>query len=322
MLPVRFRRDMCGQISIVVPVYRSADIVADLVARIDVALRPTYPDLELILVNDASPDGSWAAIMHEAAGRPWVHGIDLLRNFGQHNAVLCGIRAARHPVIVTMDDDLQHPPEEIPKLLALLDSGHDVVYGTPAEERHGPLRDIASVVTKGTMRAAMGVGNANNVCAFRAFRAQLRDAFAGYSAPYVSVDVLLSWATTKFAAVPVEHAPRARGVSNYTFRALVRHAVNMMTGFSLVPLRVATLTGFAFSLFGIAVLAYAVVRYFSEGTPVAGFPFLASIIGIFSGAQLFALGVIGEYVGRMHFQVMGRPTYAIRATTDAAGRRR
>ena len=95
---------MDGQISIVVPVYRSADIVPDLVARIDAALRPSYPDLELILVNDASPDDSWAAIMREAADRPWVSGIDLSRNFGQHNALLCGIRAARHPITVTMDE--------------------------------------------------------------------------------------------------------------------------------------------------------------------------------------------------------------------------
>ena len=311
---------MSGQISIVVPVYRSADIVADLVDRVDTALRPSYADLELILVNDASPDDSWEAIRRAAADRPWVRGIDLMRNFGQHNALLCGIRAARHPVIVTMDDDLQHPPEEIPKLLELLETGFDVVYGAPADERHGLLRDISSVVTKGTMRAAMNVENARDVCAFRAFRTQLRDAFGSYSGAYVSVDVLLSWATTKFAAVRVAHAPRAKGKSNYTFRALVRHAVNMMTGFSLVPLRIATFTGFLFALFGVGVLVVVLARYATEGSAVAGFPFLASIIAIFSGAQLFALGVIGEYLGRMHFQVMGRPTYAVRTTTETQQR--
>jgi undecaprenyl-phosphate 4-deoxy-4-formamido-L-arabinose transferase len=239
-----------------------------------------------------------------------------MRNYGQHNAVLCGIRAARHDVVVTMDDDLQHPPEEVPKLLALLDQGYDVVYGTPAEERHGFMRDVASVVTKATMRAAMRVDIARNVSAFRAFRTELRDAFAGYSAPYVSVDVLLSWATTRFGAVPVRHDLRTTGGSNYTLRGLIRHALNMTTGFSIIPLRIATLTGFACSIFGVGVLAYVIGRYALEGSPVAGFPFLASIIAIFSGAQLFALGVIGEYLGRMHFQVMGRPTYAVRETTE------
>jgi undecaprenyl-phosphate 4-deoxy-4-formamido-L-arabinose transferase len=307
---------MPARLSIVIPVYRSAVIVPDLVARIDSALRPGYPDLELILVNDASPDDSWDAITQASERNAWVRGINLMRNFGQHNALLCGIRAARNDVIVTMDDDLQHPPEEVPKLLALLDQGNDVVYGTPAAEQHGLMRDIASVVTKTTMRAAMRVDIARDVCAFRAFRTTLRDAFADYSAPYVSVDVLLSWATTRFAAVPVKHETRASGTSNYTFRALLRHAMNMMTGFSIVPLRIATLTGFAFSLFGVGILVYVLARYAFEGSPVQGFPFLASIIAIFSGAQLFALGVIGEYLGRMHFQVMGRPTYAIRETTD------
>lgn len=309
---------MAASISIVIPVYNSAEILPDLVARIDAVLRPLHPDLELILVNDASRDGSWAAIRTAAAGRPWVRGIDLLRNFGQHNALLCGVRAARNPVIVTMDDDLQHPPEEVAKLLAALTDGVDVVYGTPESEQHGLWRDLTSVVTKSAIRAAMGVDIARDVCAFRAFRTQLRDAFATYSAPHVSMDVLLSWSTTRFTAIRVRHAPRAKGVSNYTLRKLVRHAMNMMTGFSIVPLRVATWTGFAFTLFGVGVLVYVIGRYLLEGSPVAGFPFLASIVAIFSGAQLFALGVIGEYIGRMHFQVMGRPTYAVRSCTDTA----
>jgi undecaprenyl-phosphate 4-deoxy-4-formamido-L-arabinose transferase len=215
-----------------------------------------------------------------------------------------------------MDDDLQHPPEEVPKLLDLLAQGHDVVYGTPEAQRHGAPRDAASVLTKMAMRAAMGIDVARDVCAFRAFRAELRGAFGDYSAPYVSIDVLLSWATTRFAAVPVRHDPRTSGTSNYTVRKLVRHAINMLTGFSLLPLRIATMTGFAFTLFGIVVLVYVVGRYLIEGGSVPGFPFLASVIAIFSGAQLFALGVIGEYVGRTHFQVMGRPTYAIRGSTD------
>jgi len=302
--------------SIVVPVYNSAPIVEDLVARIDAALRPSCPELELILVNDGSRDDSWNAVRAAAAGRPWIRAFDLMRNFGQHNALLCGIRAARHAVIVTMDDDLQHPPEEVPKLLDVLARGHDVVYGTPSEETHGAWRDVASVVTKATMRAAMGVDVGRDICAFRAFRAELRTAFADYSSPHVSIDVLLSWASTRFAAVPVRHVPRAKGKSNYSARSLARHAFNMLTGFSLLPLRVATTTGFVFTLFGVGVLVYVVGRYFLEGGSVPGFPFLASVIAIFSGAQLFALGIIGEYVGRMHFQVMGRPIYVIRETVE------
>jgi hypothetical protein len=143
----------------------------------------------------------------------------------------------------------------------------------------------------------------------------LRDAFSDYHGPFVSMDVLLTWGTTKFGSVCVRHNPRTIGNSNYNFRKLVRHAMNMMTGFSVLPLQLASVIGFFFTLFGIGVLVYVLGRYFIAGTDVAGFPFLASIIAIFSGAQLFALGIIGEYLARMHFRTMDKPTYAVRQTT-------
>jgi undecaprenyl-phosphate 4-deoxy-4-formamido-L-arabinose transferase len=124
--------------------------------------------------------------------------------------------------------------------------------------------------------------------------------------------VLLTWATTRFSAVQVRHDRREIGVSNYSFRKLVTHAINMMTGFSTLPLQVATWIGFIFTLFGLGVLMLVVVRYFLGDGRVPGFSFLASIISIFSGAQLFALGIIGEYLARMHFRTMDRPTYAVR----------
>jgi undecaprenyl-phosphate 4-deoxy-4-formamido-L-arabinose transferase len=241
-----------------------------------------------------------------------VRGINLMRNFGQHNALLCGIRTARYSTIVTMDDDLQHPPEAIPQLLAKLDEGFDVVYAPPQEERHGLMRDMASRLIKLALRSAMGVDTARNVSAFRAFRAQIRDAFAGYQSPYICIDVLLTWGTTRFGAVRVPHEPRRIGQSNYNLRKLIRHTVNMTTGFSAWPLQMASLIGFAFTLVGIGLLLFIVGRYLLFGTTVPGFSFLASAIAIFSGAQLFALGIIGEYLARMHFRMMDRPPYAVR----------
>jgi len=301
-------------LSIIVPVYRSALILPTLVKRLEHALLPTM-SMELILVNDGSPDNSWEVIETLSAAYPWVRGINLMRNYGQHNALLSGIRAAEHEVIVTMDDDLQHPPEEISKLIAKLAEGFDVVYGTPMEEQHGFWRDISSQVTKIALQNSMGHSTARKVSAFRLFRTELRRAFANYQGPYVSIDVLLTWATVRFAAIPVPHHPRFSGVSNYTFRTLVRHAVNMLTGFSVLPLRIASLIGFVFTLFGIGVLIYVIARYIISGGSVPGFPFLASLIAIFSGAQLFALGIIGEYLARMHFRMMGHPTYTIRNQT-------
>jgi undecaprenyl-phosphate 4-deoxy-4-formamido-L-arabinose transferase len=302
-------------LSVVVPVYRSEGSLPELVDRLHLVLEARGAPFEILLVNDGSPDGSWEVIRRLAKDRLGVRGINLMRNYGQHNALLCGIRHARFELVVTLDDDLQHPPEEIPKLLAALAEGFDVVYGTPEQEQHGLCRDLASQITKWALQSAMGAQIARKVSAFRALRTQLRDAFADYQGSNVSLDVLLSWSTTRFAAVPVKHAPRTIGASNYTFRKLLIHALNMVTGFSTMPLRLGTLLGFTFTLFGIGVLLLVLARYLIEGNSIPGFPFLASIIAIFSGAQLFALGMIGEYLGRMHYRIMDRPTYAVRSTT-------
>jgi glycosyltransferase involved in cell wall biosynthesis len=305
-------------LSIVVPVYNSEESLAELQTQLAQILPKISDSYELIMVNDGSRDRSWEVICQLAQQYSWVHGFQLMRNFGQHNALLCGIRAAKYDVIVTLDDDLQNPPEEIVKLVDKLDEGFDMVYGKPQKEQHGLWRDLASQVTKIALQGAMGAETARNVSAFRAFRAQVREAFANYQGPFPSIDVLLTWGTTRFSAVEVRHNPRQFGVSNYTFRKLVIHTLNMMTGFSVIPLQVASLVGFLFTLFGGLVLLYVIGRYVIQGGVVPGFAFLASIIAIFSGAQLFALGVMGEYLARMHFRLMERPSYVIRSDTSSA----
>lgn len=303
-------------LSVVVPVYNSESILAELLAQLAQILPALSVEHEVILVNDGSRDRSWEVICQLAQAYPWVHGVNLMRNYGQHNALLCGIRTARHEVIITMDDDLQHPPEEIAKLLDKLAEANDVVYGMPQQEQHGLWRILASQVTKLALQSAMGAETARHVSAFRAFRASVREAFANYQGPFLSIDVLLTWGTTRFAAVPVRHAPRKAGVSNYTLRKLIVHALNMITGFSTLPLQLASLVGFACTLFGLGILVYVLGRYLIQGGSVPGFPFLASTLAIFSGAQLFALGIIGEYLARVHFRLMERPTYTVRATTS------
>jgi len=235
-----------------------------------------------------------------------------MRNYGQHNALLAGIRLARCPIIVTVDDDLQHPPQEIPKLLEKLDEGFDVVYGAPETAQHGLWRNLASQITKMALSSVINVKIARKVSAFRAFRTSLRDAFADYRGAHPSIDVLLSWGTNRFSSVSVRHQSREKGRSNYTFAKLVTHAINMITGFSTLPLRVASILGFTFTIFGLFVLLFVLIRYLIWGSPVAGFPFLASTIAIFSGVQLFAIGTIGEYLARMYIRLMDRPSYVIR----------
>jgi len=304
-----------ANISVVIPVYNSQATLRDLVDRLKTVLDAVANQYEVILVNDGSRDNSWDVICEMAGRHDWLYGIDLMRNYGQHNALLCGIRAARHGIILTMDDDLQHPPEEIPKLLEKLGEGFDVVYGTLQNGVHGVWRNLASQLTKWTLQTAMGSTIARRASAFRVFRSQVREAFSNYNNPLVSIDVLLTWGTTRFAAVSVRHEPRRFGQSNYTFGKLVLHALNMVTGFSTAPLQVASFAGFGFVFFSMGVLIWVIGRYLIEGGSVPGFPFLASVIGIFAGVQLFCIGIIGEYLARMYQRTMDRPTFTIRSST-------
>lgn len=303
-------------ISAVIPVHRSAAMLPSLLPRLTAVLDRLATAHEIILVDDGSPDASWSVITAANHADARIRGIRLMRNFGQPNALLVGIRSARYRYIVTLDDDLQNPPEEIARLVERLTDDVDVVYGTPEAEQHSLWRSAASRITKYALEEAMGAPVARSVSSFRFFRTNVRQAFERFQSPDMHLDVLLTWATTRFAAVSVRHEPRLEGKSNYTFGRLVHHALNMITGFSQRPLRIASMIGFVFTIFGGVVIIAVVARYLIAGDSVPGFPFLASIVAIFSGVQLLILGIMGEYLARMHVRLMERPTYVIVETTD------
>lgn len=303
-------------VSVVVPVYNSAPILPKLVARLKDVLAELRGDYEIVLVNDCSVDGSWTEIVALAEADATVRGIDLSRNYGQHAATLAGIRATRGDVVVTIDDDLQNPPEEIPRLLAKLDEGYDVVYGIAVTGDRGLVRNVFTSMAKRALRIAIGPDVPTNVSGYRAFRTSLRQAFEDFRSPYVSVDVLLSWGARSFASLPVRHEPRREGRSGYTYGALATHALNVLTGFTTRPLRVMSLIGLATVVFGAGVLVYVLGYYIVNEGDVPGFPFLASIITLFAGVQLLSLGTIGEYMARIHMRTMGRPSYTVREEVE------
>jgi undecaprenyl-phosphate 4-deoxy-4-formamido-L-arabinose transferase len=301
-------------ISVVIPVYRGEKLIKPLVERLAKALPKFSKKYEVLLVNDGSPDNSWGVIQKLSRKYKWVRGIRLMRNYGQHNATLCGVRAAQYEVTVTLDQDLQHPPEEIPALLAQLET-YDVVYGAPKKLPQGWLRNVVTANTKNILARVMGVPSVKNISAFRAFRTDLRSAFANFQSPALIIDVLLSWGTSKFTSVEVGiEKPEER--SNYGFSGLVKAALLILTGYSTAPLRLASVIGFVMTLFGLGVFLYVFYIYFALGS-LPGFPFLASIIALFSGAQLFALGIFGEYLARMFDRSMDRPTYIVQETSGA-----
>lgn len=299
-------------LTVIVPTYNSSPTLNELNSRIINACNKNINAFEIIYVNDGSEDDTWEAICSFINLDQRTKSINLSKNFGQHNALLCGIREANYDTIITIDDDLQNAPEEISKLLDELNKGFDVVYGFPKREKNGFLRNLASTFTKISLKTAMGIENAKHVSSFRAFKTNLRDAFVQYKGSFVSIDVLLSWGSNSFSAIPIDRDKRKTGKSNYTFRKLVQHALNMITGFTIIPLQIASVMGVVLSIFGLGILIFVIGRFFLQGSPVPGFPFLASIISIFSGAQLLAIGIIGEYLARQHFRMLDKPQYFIK----------
>jgi undecaprenyl-phosphate 4-deoxy-4-formamido-L-arabinose transferase len=300
-------------LSIVVPVYKGETFIEPLVAQLGRVLPTFSKNYEIILVNDGSPDDSWPVIQKLTGTYPCVRGISMMRNYGQHNATLCGVRAARYEVVITMDQDLQHPPGEIPHLLAKLEQGYDVVYGAPRKLPQALWRNLMTAGIKWILAKVIGLPAVHNVSAFRAFRTRLREAFANFQSPSLILDVLLSWGTTRFTSVPVNIVQAEQ--TNYSFTMLVRTATLILIGYSTLPLRFASWIGFAMTLFGLGVFIYVLVVYFTAGS-LPGFPFLASIIALFSGAQLFALGIFGEYLARMFDRSMDRPPYVIHEVVE------
>lgn len=298
-----------ASISVVIPVYNAANRISKVTSEIIASLEQLETQYEIVLVEDCGGDNSWQVIKELSSQHSSVRGIKLSRNYGQHNALLCGIRASNNDVIVTMDDDGQNPSNQIEILVNGLNSGCDVVYGTPKSESHSKFRNIASITTKKVIKHLMGVSSATQVSAFRAFKSSLRSAFDDYSGPTVNIDIMLTWATASFSNVDVDRPARNDGASGYTLTGLINHAFNMITGFSGLPLRIASYFGMLFAFFGFAILIYILANYAINGSVVPGFAFLASLITIFSGVQLLTIGVIGEYIARIHFNSMDKPAY-------------
>lgn len=303
-------------VSVVIPVYNGSRTIEELVQLLTGILRDCAHQFEIVLINDDSSDDSWQVIRQLASSHDCVRGINLMRNYGQHNALLCGILQARYSITITMDDDLQNPPEEIPKLLAKLQEGYDVVYGYATESKHSIWRRIASQMTRLALSGIMGTKSAKIASTYRCFNTRLREGFISHQGSYVFIDVLLAWTTNKFSGVRVAHRKREHGKSNYNIRKLIVTAINLFTGFSVLPLQIASLLGIVISIFGLVILFIVIIGYLVTDTRVPGFTFLASIISIFSGAQLLAIGIIGEYIGRVHFKLMSKPAFLVREYTE------
>jgi undecaprenyl-phosphate 4-deoxy-4-formamido-L-arabinose transferase len=299
-------------LSVVIPVYNSEGTLRELTARAMETLNETGLSHELILVDDGSADGSWEVLRSLRAEHPGrIVLAQLMRNYGQHNALMCGFRLAHGEVVVTMDDDLQNPPEEIPKLLdALHGRGLDLVYGGYQSKRHSGWRNAGSLAVNAFYRAVFR--NPVTVTSFRAVRRALLETILDYDLNYTFVDGLLAWNTKRIGQTPVAHHPRKAGRSGYDLRKLLALSLNLFTNFSLVPLQVVSGCGIAASALGFLLAFYYLAVALTSGIAVPGYASTIVAVLIIGGTQLLALGIIGEYLGRLHLNVNRKPQYRVR----------
>jgi glycosyltransferase involved in cell wall biosynthesis len=298
------------RLSLVIPVYRSEATLPELYRRICETLSVMDGDFEVILVEDCGGDRSWEVIESLAVRDSRVRGIRLTRNFGQHAATICGISNARGDWIATMDDDLEHPPEELLHLLAKAAEGFDLVYGIYPSRTHSSWRNLTSNVARWLFKKAIPSLN-DQYTSFRMIRGDIARTLGQFDSPFPFVDGYLSWLTNRYAYVLVPHGPRAAGESNYTLSKLVTHTVNIFVTFSDLPLRAASWIGIVCFAAGMGWLGTIVLGRLLGAISVSGFASVMAAITLFGGMQLLILGVFGEYLGRMNFKSSRKPLFLV-----------
>jgi len=242
--------------------------------------------------------------------------VSLSRNFGEYNAVMAGLARARGAYAITMDDDLQNPPEEIPRLIEAIESRQlDLVYGDYGTKRHSGWRNAGSALVNAFYHATFRTNV--TVTSFRIIRRELLDSIFSYNLNFTFVDGLLAWNTQRIGTVPVEHHARAEGRSGYNLRKLLVLAFNLFTNFSLLPLQVVSFCGFVAAAGGLIVAAYYLIQYLMHRIVVPGYASTIIAVLVLGGVQLLALGVMGEYLGRLHLNVNRKPQYVERHVLEA-----
>lgn len=310
------RREMY-ELSVVIPVYRSESILPALAQKLEETLPPLFGDsFEVILVNDCSPDRSREVLLELARDRIWWKVVSLRKNAGQHNAIMSGLRMARGKRIVTMDDDLQHSPTDIPKLLSALDASYDVCYASFHAKRHALWKRLGSSFNDRMATRLLDKPRGLYLSPFRAMVSGVRDELVKFTGPNVYLDGLILTTTSRITSITIDHHARADGQSGYSLRKSISLWLKMATSFSVLPLRLASLMGIALSALGfLLAVAFVIQRFTINAMPVGWSSLIVSAL-IIGGAQLLALGVIGEYVGRVLRHVNASPQAVVETTAN------
>lgn len=301
---------MTPDYSVVVPVYNGALTITELYDRTASVFERLGASFEVVFVHDHGPDGSWAAIEALKRAHPHtVRAVRLARNFGQHNAIICGFKHAEGGFIVTIDEDLQQDPADIPLLIAAQSAGgHDVVYGRYDEQKHGGVRNLTSRIVRRLL--AISIPDLHpDYSPLRLIKAPIAKATIGMSNSYTFLDGYLSWITADVGSVTVSHAERLAGTSAYDWRKLIRHGANIFVTFSPLPIRALTYSSAAIFTLSVGFTTYLLIRKVFVGDIVSGYASTMVVLGMGFGLVLFGMGVIGEYIHQINMKTTRRPNF-------------
>ena len=305
--PARNRIDY----SVVVPVFNAEATLRELAERIKAIFQVIDRSYELIFIDDESSDDSWQVLRQLKVAEPdTIKIIQLGRNFGQHNAIMCGFHFCRGEYVITLDDDLQNPPEEIPKLIEKMIDGYAVVYGIYGKKAHSPIKNFGSRMIGWYYRHVFKMNN--RISAFRLISSEIVVCIINYDKNFTYIDGLISWNTSSIGEATVKHSARIKGKSGYNISKILKLSFNMLTNFSAFPIRIVSFLGVIFSAYGFGLGIYFFIKTFVTNIPVTGYASLMVAITIFSGVQLLTIGVIGEYIARVHMNINKKPQYVIK----------
>jgi undecaprenyl-phosphate 4-deoxy-4-formamido-L-arabinose transferase len=307
------------RISIVIPVYRGARTIGPLVDRLEQQVGRVR-ELELVLVNDGSPDDSAEVCRALAGNRPHVRFVNLSRNFGEHNAVMAGLNHATGGIAVIMDDDAQNPPEEVMGLVTAVEAGADVAWSRYEKKQHSWFRNLGSRMNDRVATVLLHKPKDLYLSSFKAINRFVIDEVIRYHGPYPYLDGLILRVTRNYATVLCAHHGREVGKSGYTLRKLVSLWLNSFTSFSILPLRLCSLCGVLVALCGVVLAIVFVIEHFCTRDEPPGWASLIVTLLVVSGVQLIALGMIGEYVGRLFLMDSGRPQFVVRERINCSER--
>lgn len=305
------------ELSIVVPVYRSERILPELAAQVRAALLddPVFSSYELILVNDCSPDGSWAVIERLSKEDLSVKGINLRKNAGQHNAVMAGLAHATGNIVIMMDDDLQHPPRYLPILASQIKNGLDVCYTRYRERKHALWKKAGSWLNDRAATWLLKKPKGVYLSSFKAIDRGVRNEVVRYEGPYPYVDGLILLSTNNIGTIDIDHQDRFEGQGNYNLTKSISLWLKMATSFSVLPLRFASLMGIFLSVASVIVAVAVLTLRLVDPSIAAGWTSLIATVLFVGGIQLLAIGAIGEYLGRAYLNLNRRPQFVIKSKT-------